>query len=958
MDMLTSKIFLRKTKRGKVIKVVREHYLRDDLWCGSDLCKKCNQENSEVLDDAPISSSTLCAYPHYVVVDTNVVLHQIDVLESPAWKNVILLQTVLEETRKRSTNNYKKLKEIMESRKDSFYVFVNEHHKDTYVERKPGESANDRNDRAIRKACSWYQTHLEESQLAKDKKKKVQVILLTQDFKNREQALKEGIPAFKVDEYVKSLKDFPDLQEKLAASHSEDNSENREPLFPEHWAPTRIMTGIKSGKLLQGIFHCSRENFLEGSVSVEGQDKSILLQGHASLNRAVDGDIVAVELLPEDKWTSPSGIVLEDQEDQDPGDQIEKEEALLTNSAKGKDRQPTGKIVGIIRRKWRQYCGILLPSVLAEGTRHLFVPAERKIPKIRIETRQAATLSSQKIIVAIDSWPRTSRYPLGHFVRALGNIGDKDTENEVLLLEHDVPHHSFPETVLACLPSMPWTISQEEVNRREDLRNLDICSVDPPGCTDIDDALHYRELSPNLYEVGVHIADVSHFVRPDTALDKEAANRGTTVYLVDRRIDMVPELLSSNLCSLRPDQERLAFSVIWEVTADAEIKKTRFAKSVIRSRRAFTYAEAQCNIDDPLQQNELAKSLRGLNKLAKIMKKNRMEKGALQLSSPEIRFEVSTETNDPIDVISKPMLDTNSMVEEFMLLANISVADHIFKHFPECAVLRRHPVPPASNFEPFLKAGKTQGFTLDVSSNKSLAASLDAAVKPNNPYMNTMLRILATRCMMQAVYFSSGTVAQADFYHYGLAAPIYTHFTSPIRRYADLLVHRLLAVAVGTDVTYAELLDRKCVQQLCNNLNYRHKMSQYAQRSSVALHTHLFFRHRVQDEDAYVLSVRQNALQVLIPKYGLEGSIYLKEKDDDSKPAFVYNPDEPSQTFGNITIRTFDRIVVQVSLDSKYVQHQKIAVHLVQPQIAGLSVEAIKTVNDSEPIPKKLKSGK
>lgn len=181
--------------------------------------------------------------------------------------------------------------------------------------------------------------------------------------------------------------------------------------------------------------------------------------------------------------------------------------------------------MGIIRRKWRQYCGILLPSILSDGTRHLFVPAERKIPKIRIETRQAATLSSQKIIVAIDSWPRTSRYPLGHFVRALGSIGDKATENEVLLLEHDVPHHSFPEAVLACLPSLPWKIEEDDIKRRMDLRHLDICSVDPPGCTDIDDALHYRELPSGLIEVGVHIADVSHFVRPNTALDKEAANR-------------------------------------------------------------------------------------------------------------------------------------------------------------------------------------------------------------------------------------------------------------------------------------------------------------------------------------------------------------------------------------------------------------------------------------------------
>jgi len=246
-----------------------------------------------------------------------------------------------------------------------------------------------------------------------------------------------------------------------------------------------------------------------------------------------------------------------------------------------------------------------------------------------------------------------------------------------------------------------------------------------------------------------------------------------------------------------------------------------------------------------------------------------------------------------------------------------------------------------------------QGFDLKTDSNKELAASLDAAVNKENPYMNTMLRILATRCMLQAVYFCSGTVAQNDFYHYGLAAPIYTHFTSPIRRYADLLVHRLLAVSIGADMTYSELLSRQDMQKVCNNLNYRHKMSQYAQRSSVALHTHLFFRHKVQDEDAYILFVRQNALQVLIPKYGLEGSIYLKEKDSESSLC-TYNPEGPSQSCGSITIKTFDRVVVQVSLDTKYVQHQKIAVHLVHPHIPGLSVKPLKDVA-IEPATKKLK---
>lgn len=177
---------------------------------------------------------------------------------------------------------------------------------------------------------------------------------------------------------------------------------------------------------------------------------------------------------------------------------------------------------------------------LTGKVKHLFIPAERKIPKIRIETRQYDKLSMQRIIVVIDSWPRGSRYPLGHFVRSLGEIGDKETENEVLLLEHDVPHSKFSENVLKCLPTLPWEITEEDVCQRVDLRHIDICSVDPPGCTDIDDALHCRKLDNGNFEVGVHIADVSHFIRPGTALDKEAAHRATTVYLVGKRIDMVP----------------------------------------------------------------------------------------------------------------------------------------------------------------------------------------------------------------------------------------------------------------------------------------------------------------------------------------------------------------------------------------------------------------------------------
>lgn len=209
----------------------------------------------------------------------------------------------------------------------------------------------------------------------------------------------------------------------------------------------------------------------------------------------------------------------------------------------------------------------------------------------------------------------------------MGVIGERSTENEVVLLEHDVPHSQFSEEVLNCLPKLPWLITEDDEKSRVDLRDIDICSVDPPGCTDIDDALHCRQLDDGKFEVGVHIADVSHFIRPGTALDLEAQNRATTVYLVNKRIDMVPELLSSNLCSLRGGVERFAFSCIWEMDKKAHILNTRFHKSIIKSKKAMTYEEAQLTIDDDSLDDSIACSLRGLNKLAKILKRRRLQKG-------------------------------------------------------------------------------------------------------------------------------------------------------------------------------------------------------------------------------------------------------------------------------------------------------------------------------------------
>ncbi|XP_056147865.1 exosome complex exonuclease RRP44 [Lampris incognitus] len=938
--MLKSKTFLKKNRAGGVVKIVREHYLRDDIWCGSEVCSTCKQDSTALQRDACIESN-LCPYAHYLIPDTNVVLHQIDVLEDPLIRNVIILQTVQREVRHRSAPVYKRLKDMIHENEKHFYTFTNEHHSKTFIEREPGESANDYNDRAIRVAAKWYSQHLTPEAEADGLK----VVLLTNDQGNKEKAQESGLLVYKCEEYIKSLIANPELMDRLALTSDEKNEiSGSKVLFPEHLPLSRIQAGIKSGTFLQGTFRASRDNYLEATVFVqrEGEDSTeILLQGLQNLNRAVHQDVVAVQLLPRDQWVAPSSVVLQDDGGaNDEGVTEEgKEENALKSIAADAAKKPTGKVVGLIKRNRRPFCGMLNVSHIKESTRHLFTPADRRIPRIRIETRQASTLAGQRIMVAIDGWPKHSRYPNGHFVRSLGSAGDKETETEVLLLEHDVPHQDFSQAVLSFLPKMPWTITPEDMAVRADLRHLTVCSVDPPGCTDIDDALHCRELDNGNLEVGVHIADVSHFIRPGNALDKEAANRGTTVYLCGRRIDMVPELLSSNLCSLRCNVERLAFSCIWEMNHKAEILKTRFTKSVINSKASLTYAEAQMRIDDTTMNDDITKSLRGLNKLAKILKKQRIEKGALTLSSLEVRFHIDSETHDPIDLQTKELMETNSMVEEFMLLANISVAQKIFDEFSECALLRKHPSPPPSNYDILNKAAMSKGLVIHTDSAKALADSLDGAEVKNFPYFNTLLRILATRCMMQAVYFCSGM--DSDFHHYGLASPIYTHFTSPIRRYSDIIVHRLLAVAIGADSTYPDLLDKHKQSALCNNLNYRHKMSQYAQRASVAFHTQLFFKNRgILNEEGFILFVRKNAIIVLIPKFGLEGTVFFDSKDKTTCPSLIFDDEGPTLKVEQHTFHMFDKVIVTISLDESNIQHQKIRMALVKPVIHGVSVPA------------------
>lgn len=974
--------FFKKTARGRVQKIVRERYLRDDVFCGRTGCRTCARDNIGRIQSrdtesgagleefgSPHSDPALGC--HILILDTNVVLHQIDLLEStldkassPTLTNVVVLQTVLDEVRHRSLPLYNRLQSLIREPERNWWIYWNDFSMATATTRRTNESPNDRNDRSIRTCVKWYNEHLSAS-LPKGTKS-VKAIMLSDDVDNVTKAKQDGSHAMSVREYVSKLSSSAQLLDLLASRSEAVKSGERAvagAIFPPHLEGSALTAGLASGQLKSGFFNANPYNYLEGSVRVMGMDKSVLLVGREAMNRAIDGDIVAIELLPEEEWKREADELLqaddavqdgEGDETDDEGNaqqMLQDEETNLREKQAASDpqreAQPTGRVVGIVKRNWRSYVAhvdsssVPASALSSLSTTSLFViPLDRKIPRIRMRTRQASALLGQKILVALDDWRETTKYPEGHFVRALGTIESKEAEQESLLLEHDIPYRPFSQAILNCLPpeGEAWTVPPKDESHpawrnRRDLREEMICSIDPPGCQDIDDALHAKRLPNGNIQAGVHIADVSYFVKPDTPMDKEAASRGTTVYLVDKRIDMLPHLLGTNLCSLRPHVERLAFSVLWEMTEEGDTVHVEFFKSVIASKEAFTYEHAQKRKDDPKRKDAITESIRLLNQLALKLKEKRRLAGALNLASPEVRIHLdSAESTAPIDVEQKEMRETNSLVEEFMLLANIAVARHIYQHFPQTAVLRRHMPPPATNFET-LRAilQKRRGMDLDVSSSGSLAASLDKCVDPNEPAFNTLVRIMATRCMLSAEYFCSGSVGVDTYGHYGLACDMYTHFTSPIRRMADVLTHRQLAASIEYEALAHSLHSKAHVEAILNVVNKRHRSAQMAGRASVEYWVGQAIKRKNEErggsaqvgtqnvqlvEEAFVIRAFRNGVAVFVSKYGLEGVITFKQDCDYDAEAFqVTVPAAVSGLARDLTLGIFDRCKVEIGVE-------------------------------------------
>lgn len=809
----------RVTRRGAVVRFVRENYLRTDLPCAHLNCQTC--VGLQVLDSSPlyiVDSATMLG--HVTVFES---LRQDPVLHSG---NLIFLHSELKELVKADNKLAKRMEEVIVNQ--GYFVLRNENLHDTYVE----ESCENRPRALVVKAAEWYRRHLPG----------VEVVVVSP-----------------LDTLLESVVQGSCLSDMFPLLPPQDK-----PIYELYGDLADTLRGVRSGDLIEGGLHVYRNTPSKAWVRIGYTDHEVVIPDLQSRNRAIEGDWVAVQIITE------AQIEIGDAEDEgvdvvNVGSQTKRKLAVSA----------IGKVIRVLKPKNRVFCGsIEQGSFCSSGrTQCIFMPIDNRIPNIEIYVKDPAALANKRIRVVIDAWVEWASLPSGHLVEVLGDCEDVITESNVILLEHDVKIKPFTTSALACLPPDDWTISDVEAAKRTDLRSIVVCSVDPPGCKDIDDALHCRVLPNGNLEVGVHIADVTHFVKANSPLDIEAAERGTTVYMVERRTDMLPSILTERLCSLVGGQDRLAFSVLWEMNPKTyEILKVWHCKSIIKSSAALSYRQAQELIDSK-DKGELAMSLRRLLTISKVLKARRIEAGALELASTEVKFELDTDKLTSKNMTLYETFQTNSMVEEFMLLANVAVAQKILEAYPAYSILRRHPTPKAKELEELQRRLFNLGYTLRTETSKDLADSLNEVLAENNPYFNKVIRMLVTRCMNQAVYFCSSEYDAYEYRHYGLAAEVYTHFTSPIRRYADVLVHRLLSAAIDVESLPESMTDRREMSFLCKNLNFRNRMSQFAQRASTNLHTYLVFKKTQgqRNEQAIVIDFLPNGLNLLLPRLGIEG---------------------------------------------------------------------------------------
>uniref|UniRef100_A0A8C7HX10 DIS3-like exonuclease 2 n=1 Tax=Oncorhynchus kisutch TaxID=8019 RepID=A0A8C7HX10_ONCKI len=637
---------------------------------------------------------------------------------------------------------------------------------------------------------------------------------------------------------------------------------SKKQVFEAYMTTEDVSHGLKRGELIQGSIRINPKKYHEAFIAAPDGKRDIFLDGTAARNRALNGDVVVVQVLPQEQW---------------------KVSSMEEDSA---------SVVYIVEQKHsRAATGFL--KFLPDKPFAMFSPVDHRVPRVNVPLpdcphdfcSRPGDYANILFIVRITSWPDDSNFAEGRLAKTLGQAGEIEPETEGILIEYDVDFSEFSVEVLGCLPQkLPWTIPPEELGNRRDLRKECIFTIDPATARDLDDALSCKPLPDGNFELGVHIADVSYFVEEGNALDFIASRRATSVYMVQKVIPMLPRLLCEELCSLNPLTDRLTFSVIWKITPEGKILSEWFGRSVIRSCVKLSYDHAQSMIEAPDKlfqadelppcaaehpMDEIHQAVLNLHAIAKRLRAQRFQGGALRLDQLKLSFTLDRETSMPQGCYVYQYRDSNKLVEEFMLLANMATAHQIYRSFPNKALLRRHPPPQTKMVDDLQEFCDQMGLHIDFSTAGTLHKSLNETLG-DDEYTSARKEVLTHMCsrpMQMAMYFCTGVLKEELlFRHYALNVPFYTHFTSPIRRYADVIVHRLLAASLGEEV-----------QKQASHCNDKKTASKRVQELSSELFFSVFVKESGPlDSEAMVMGILDQAFDVLVLRYGVQKRIYCK----------------------------------------------------------------------------------
>ncbi|XP_032659793.1 DIS3-like exonuclease 2 isoform X3 [Chelonoidis abingdonii] len=802
-------------------------------------------------------------------------------------------------------------------------------------------------------------------------------------------------------------------------------------VFEAYMSKEDVAAGLKRGELIQGPLRINPKKYHEAFIPSPDGIRDIFIDGVVARNRALNGDIVVVKLLPKEQWKviKPDGsdketeathesdvpeellgtclprepvkgdadrldVIIEalfDDNDTENGqensqnvladdikklsmdtsEKVKDAESGCAQGAKQEDvskvnnprllqekfLQRTAKVVCILEKKHsRAATGFI--KLLADKSSELFKkcamfsPMDHRVPRAYVSladcppdfVSRPEDYSSTLFICRIVDWREDSNFAIGQMAKSLGQAGEIEPETEGILMEYGVDFSDFSQDVLECLPqSLPWVIPPTELASRRDLRKECIFTIDPSTARDLDDALSCKQLPDGNLEVGVHIADVSYFVLEGTALDQVASGRATSVYLVQKVIPMLPRLLCEELCSLNPMKDRLAFSVMWKMTPEGKILDEWFGRTVICSCIKLSYDHAQSMIENPSKVfgpeelppvspqhpvDEIHQAVLNLHRIARHLRKQRFIDGALRLDQLKLSFTLDKESGMPQGCYIYQYRDSNKLVEEFMLLANMAVAHQIYRSFPQQALLRRHPPPQTKMLNDLMEFCDQMGLEIDFSSAGALHKSLNEMFGADS-YAEARKEVLTnmfSRPMQMALYFCAGVLEDETlFHHYALNVPLYTHFTSPIRRFADILVHRLLSASLGSGRPVQ--MRKEAIQKQADHCNDRKMASKRVQELSADLFFAIFVREcGPLESEAMVMGVLNKAFDILVLRFGVQKRIYcnalpltgFRFEKVGKKPelTLLWEPETPEQEAAPQVITIFTLVEVVLTSDN------------------------------------------